>query len=83
MLVKGFGNTEPGDHYLFICPENYSNISVSPVVPPHFMDSYLNACNEIDNNNSMQQYDLVLEKYWVSQTDYIKLLTTVELGMGV
>ena len=31
----------------------------------------------------MRQYDIALEKYWVTQSDYFRLGTTVELGMGI
>ena len=31
----------------------------------------------------MRQYDLVLEKYWISQSGYFRLATTVVLGMGI
>ena len=31
----------------------------------------------------MRQYDLLLEKYWVTQSGYFRLATTVALGMGI
>ena len=31
----------------------------------------------------MRQYDLVLEKYWLTQSGYFRLATTVALGMGI
>ena len=31
----------------------------------------------------MRQPDLVLEKYWVTQSGYFRLATTVALGMGI
>ena len=31
----------------------------------------------------MQKYDLLLEKYWATQSGYFRLDTTVELGMGI
>ena len=72
---------EPGDPHLYHFPEIYSIVSVSPVVRPHFLGKYLNACNEIDNHNRMWQSDI--EKYWVTQSGYFRLTTTVELGMGI
>ena len=44
---------------------------------------YFNACNAIDNHNRMLQYDIELEKYWVTQSVYFILATTVALGMGI
>ena len=31
----------------------------------------------------MRQYDLSLEKYWVTQSGYFILAITVELGIGI
>ena len=56
------GSTEPGDPYSSRFPGIYSNIFVLPIVSPHLIVSYFNACNSIDNYNRMRQYDLALEK---------------------
>ena len=77
------GSTEPGDSYLYRLPEIYSNVSVCPVFPPHFIGKHLNACNEIDNHNRMWQSDLAVDKYWVKQSVCFRLATTVALGMGI
>ena len=44
---------------------------------------YFNACNSIDNHNRVRQYDLLLEKYWLTWSGYFRLATTVALGMGI
>ena len=31
----------------------------------------------------MRQYDLALDKYWLTQSGYFRLTTTVALGMGI
>ena len=31
----------------------------------------------------MRQYDIALEKYWLTQSVYFRLATTVELGVGI
>ena len=56
------GSSEPGDPYLSCFPETYSNVSVRPVVRPHLLGRYFNACNAIENHNRMRQSDLSLEK---------------------
>ena len=81
--TDGAGSTEPGDPYLSRLPDIYYNVSVIPIVCPHFIGRYLNACNEIDNHNRMWHYDLATEKYWVKQSVYFRLVTTVALGMGI
>ena len=83
IYTEGAESTEPGDHYLSRLPEIYSNFSVRPVVLHRLLGIYFNACTTIDNPNSMQQYDIVLEKYWVTQSGYFILATTVALGMGI
>ena len=83
IATGGTGSTEPGDSYLYIFPDVYSNVSVFPVVHPHFIGRYFNDCNEIDNHNSMRQSGIALEKYWVTQSGYFRLATTVALGMGI
>ena len=81
--TKGSGSTEPGYPYLSRFPDIYSNVSVHPVIRPHFLGRYFNACNAIDNHNRMCQSDLALDKYWVTQRGYFRLATTVALGMGI
>ena len=54
IATEGAGITEPGDTYLSCFPDIYSNISVFPVVRPHLIGGYFNACNEIENQNMMR-----------------------------
>ena len=35
------------------------------------------------NHNMMRKSDLELDKYWVTQSGYFRLATTVVLGMGI
>ena len=44
---------------------------------------YFNACNTIDNHTRMRKCDIALDKYWVTQSGYFRLATTVLLGMGI
>ena len=67
IAIEGAGSTEPGDPYLSRFPDIYYNVSVRPVVRPHLLGRYFNACNAIENHNRMRQSDLLLEKYWVTQ----------------
>ena len=83
IATEGAGSTEPGDPYLSRLPDIFSNVSVRPVVCPHFIGRHFNACNTIYNQNSMRQSGLALEKYWVIQSGYFRLATTVALSMGI
>ena len=77
------GSTKPGDPYLSRVPDIYSHIYICPIVCPHLLGGYFNACNSIVNQNSMRQYDIFLEKYWVTKSGYFRLATTGALGMGI
>ena len=44
-LTKGAVSTEPGDPYLSRFLDIYYNVSVHPIVHPHLLGSYFNACN--------------------------------------
>ena len=44
---------------------------------------YFSACNTIDQHNKMQKWDLVLEKYFVTQGGYFRIGTAVALGMEI
>ena len=79
----GYGSTDPGDPYLSCFPYMYSNISVLPIFHPHLLGIYFNACNSIDNNNRILRSDIALYRYWVTHSGYLRLETTVELGMGI
>ena len=82
IATEGAGSTEPGDTYLSCFPDIYSNVSVHPAIRPHFLGSYFNDCNEIDNRNRMRQSDLALDIYWATQSGYFIIATTVALGVG-
>ena len=83
IATEGAGSTEPGDPYLSCFPDIYSNVSICPVIRPHLLSRYFNACNAIYNHNSMRQSDIVIYKYWVTQIEYFILATTVSLGMCI
>ena len=83
IATEGAGSTEPGDPFLSCLPDIYSNVSVCPVVRPHLLGRYFNACNAIENHNRMRQSYILLDKYWVTQTVYFRLATTVALGMVI
>ena len=81
--TKGYRSTEPGDPYLSCYPDIYSNIYVFPVVSPHLLVRYFNACNAIENHNRMRKTDTALDQYWVTHSGYFRLATTLALGMGI
>ena len=81
--TEGYGSTEPGDPYLSCYLDIYSNVYVFPIVSPHLLVRYFNACNAIENHNRMPKSDTALDKYWVTHSGYFRLATTLALGMGI
>ena len=79
---EGDRSTEPGFPYLSQYPDNDSNVSIFPVLCPHAIGRYFSAWNAIENNDMIRKSDLALDKYWVTQSGYYRLATTVSLGMG-
>ena len=41
------------------------------------------AVNEVDSHNKSAQSDLELEKLWVTQCGWIRLCTTIAMGMNI
>ena len=83
IATEGSGSTEPDDPYLSHIPDIYSNVYIHPVIRPHLLGRYLNVNNAIDNHNRIMQSGLALEKYWVTQSGYFILATTVVLGVVI
>ena len=81
--VEGGRSNELGVPYFSCYPENYSIVSICPVLCHHFIGSNFSACNTIYNYNRMRQSDVALEKYWETQSVYFRIADTVALGMGI
>ena len=83
IFIEGGGSTVPDVSYLSFYPGNYCNFSISPNISPHMIGSYFIAYNEIGIKNRMCQFDLCLEKYWLTNSGYFRLAFKVALGMGI
>ena len=68
---------------VYLVSLTFFNVYVHPVVRPPFRGGYFYSCNIIYGYNRMGQSDLVIEKYWVTQGGYFRILATVSLGMGI
>ena len=49
---------------------------------PQVIDEFFNDSNSIDSNNHLRQFELALEKKWVTQDPYFRL-TTTKIGIDV
>ena len=81
--TEGGSSTYPGCGHLSHFPNTYFNFYIRPVVCTHILCRYFNFCNTIDQHNTMWEFSLVLDKYWVAQSGNFRLTTTVALGMGI
>ena len=81
--MEGSGSTIPDVPYSSCYPDKFSNVSILPVLRSNFLGKYFSECNAINNHKRMRQSDLLLEKYWVTQSGYFILVTAVALVMGI
>ena len=44
---------------------------------------FVSAINEVDSHNKSRHSDLALEKWWVTQCDWLRLCTTFAMGMTI
>ena len=82
VFTKGAGSTAPGESYEARFPDKYGNVCVRHVSRPASMANYFKYSNCVDLHNQARQFDLRLEKKWVTQSGYFRLYTTI-LGMTV
>ena len=47
------------------------------------MYKFFGAVNEVESHNKSRQYDLALEKFWVTRCGWIQLCTTVAMGITI
>ena len=81
-LILLLGKTSPGKPYEAKFPDKFGNVCVHQVARPAVLSTYFQYSNSIDLHNQSWQYDLALEKKWVTQDPYFRLYTT-SIGMLV
>ena len=82
VMTKGAGKTSDGEPYEARFPDKYGNVCVRLVCRPEILSSYFKYSNCVDMHNQARQFDLALEKKWVTQDAYFRLYTTM-IGMTV
>ena len=78
LLQRGAGSTTLGITYLLKYPDQFSNVSISPVALPLLMSKFYGSVNEVDSHNKLRQSDIALKKFWVTQCGWIRLCTAVD-----
>ena len=79
----GAGSTTLCIPYLSEYPEKFNNVSIHPVSCPLLMSKFFGAVNEVDSHNKFRQSDIAMEKFMVTQCGWLRLCTTVSMGMTI
>jgi Transposase IS4 len=74
---KGLGHTENGKPYEARWKDDNNNTRTREVPRPDVVAKYYEGCNIIDVHNQSRQYNLRLEKHWVTEDGFFRLMTTI------
>jgi len=81
-MTRGAGLTEVGVPYEARFPDKHGNLCICYVSRTDCISTYFKYFNTFNLHNQVQQFDLVLEKKWVTKGPYFYLCTT-EVGMAM
>ena len=82
VMSKGAGKSTDGEPYEARFPDKYGNVCVRLVRRPAILANYFKYSNCVDMHNQARQFDLALEKKWITHDAYYRLYTTM-VGMTV
>ena len=77
IFAKGAGHTEPGRCYIAKWKDVHGNTMTRDIPRPQVISKYFSESNIIDIFNQGRQFDLCLEKHWVTDDGYFRLVTTL------
>ena len=81
--AAGKGITTLGIIYLSKYPDQFSNVPIRPVARPLLISKFFGSFNEVVSQNKYRQSDPALEKFWVMQYGWLRLCTTVAMGITI
>jgi hypothetical protein len=76
------GNTLAGEPYRARFKDNNSNLVSRPVDRPHLISTYFLRSNAVDKHNHVRQFELRLEKHWLTMNCWFRIFSTI-LGITV
>ena len=76
------GSTTPGVPYEMKFTDAYGNIHVRDVDRPDVISRFFQESNCVDKHNQARQFELGLEKKWITDDAYFRLFTTL-VGINV
>lgn len=82
IMTEGAGHTEPGDPYIAKWVDDNSNQMQRRIKRPDVLSFYFKHSNIVDVHNQQRQKELRLEKCWVTQDGYFRIITTL-IGITV
>ena len=82
IATKGSRNTEPGNPYKARWKDDNGATIIKLVERPDVICRYFEYSNVIDFGNQSRQFDLKLEKFWVTGCGYFRINTTL-FGINV
>ena len=82
VATENAGSTAKGDSYIMKYTDSYGNICTRLVDRPDLISKFFATSNTIDTHNQLRQFNLALEKKWLTKNPYFRLSTTL-LGINV
>jgi len=82
VITSKAGSTTPGTPYEMKYTDPHGNVCTRLVERPKVISDFFADSNKIDSHNQARQFELGLEKSWVTQDPYFRLATTL-LGISV
>ena len=79
---KCVGSTKPGNPYIASFPDSVGNVCHRSVPRPSIISDYFEISNCIDSHNQARQFELGLERLWVTQDPWFRLDTAI-IGVTV
>ena len=71
------GHTEEGKPYVAKWKDAHNNTRTRNVPHPDMISKYFGSSNVVDLFNQSRQFDLKLEKHWVTEDGYFRLITSL------
>lgn len=82
IMTEGVGHTEPGEPYVAKWIDENLNQMHRRIPRPSALSFYFNHSNTVDIHNQQRQKELRLEKCWVTQDGFFRIITTL-IGITV
>jgi hypothetical protein len=77
VATENSGSTVKSESYVMKYTDSYGNICTRLVDRPNMISKFFATSNTIDTHNQMQQFNLALEKKWLTKNRYFHLSMTL------